>query len=80
MEPGLLKVFPDSTRQTDDGHLLIGGCDTVALAEEFGTPLYVYDETTRRSRCRSFVEEFSRVYEKVQVVYASKAYTTCTFS
>ena len=25
-------------------HLEIAGCDIVQLAEEFGTPLYVYDE------------------------------------
>ena len=26
-----------------EGHLEIGGVDTVELVEEFGTPLYVYD-------------------------------------
>ena len=26
------------------GHLTIGGCDTVLLAKQYGTPLYVMDE------------------------------------
>ncbi len=27
----------------EKGHLEIGGVDTVELAEQYGTPLYVYD-------------------------------------
>ena len=30
----------------EKGHLTIGGCDTVGLAKEYGTPLYVMDEMT----------------------------------
>ena len=37
----VLELFPDTTRVGLDGHLAIGGCDTVDLAERFGTPLYV---------------------------------------
>ena len=36
------------------GHLTIGGCDAVALAETFGTPLYVMDETAVREALREF--------------------------
>ena len=32
------------------GHLALGGVDTVALAEKYGTPLYVLDEDMIRSR------------------------------
>ena len=28
----------------EKGHLVFGGCDTVKLANTFGTPLYVMDE------------------------------------
>ena len=38
----------------EKNHLTFAGYDTVALAEEFGTPLMVVDEQTIRSRCRAY--------------------------
>ena len=32
----------------EKGHLTIGGLDTVELAKEYGTPLYLMDEETIR--------------------------------
>jgi diaminopimelate decarboxylase len=58
------------------GHLEIGGCDTVDLANQFGTPLYVLDEATFRSNCRRFREACDRVYPKCRIYYASKAFLT----
>ncbi|KIL37790.1 diaminopimelate decarboxylase [Gordoniibacillus kamchatkensis] len=58
----------------DKGHLQIGGVDTTALAAEFGTPLYVYDEALIRQRCREFVAAFRAAGVKYQVAYASKAF------
>ena len=68
------KVFPDTTEINEYGHLTIGRCDVVDLAEQFGTPLYVYDEMTLRNRCRSFVSEFKSRQPNTKVVYASKAF------
>ena len=70
-----LPLFPMNTKVNDLGHLVIGGCDTVALAAEFGTPLYLYDELTLRSTCQEFKEEFGKRYPNVQIIYASKAYS-----
>ena len=70
-----LPVFPPDTKINRDGHLVIGGCDAVELAREFGTPLYLYDENTLRSKCREFQTEFGKRYPDVMVIYASKAYT-----
>ena len=70
----LTHVFPDTTDTNSAGHLTIGGCDAVDLAEEYGTPLYVLDESTLRSRCRQFAGAFAARYSKAQAVYASKAY------
>jgi diaminopimelate decarboxylase len=67
-------VFPETTEITPQGHLAIGGCDTLDLAQEYGTPVYVLDEVTLRNRCRAFVQEFQRLYSKTRVLYASKAY------
>ena len=67
-------VFPDTAQVNDQGHLVIGGCNVLELAEEHGTPVYVFDEETLRGRCRSFVNEFQKLYPASQVLYASKAY------
>jgi len=70
-----IPLFPLNTIVNDQGHLVIGGCDTTALAAEFGTPLYIYDESTLRAKCREFREEFGKRYPDVQIIYASKAYS-----
>ncbi|MDQ1909478.1 diaminopimelate decarboxylase [Paenibacillus sp. GD4] len=57
-----------------NGHLEIGGCDTVELAERFGTPLYIMDEALIRQRCREYMEAFRASGLKFQVAYASKAF------
>lgn len=58
-------------------HLVIGGCDSVELAKEFGTPLYVMDEYTIRNNMRTFKIAMDKYYEgKGQVLYASKAFCT----
>lgn len=56
--------------------LFIGGCDTVALAKEFGTPLYVLDEMYLRSMCKSFVHAVNLFAPGGMVCYASKAFST----
>jgi diaminopimelate decarboxylase len=53
---------------------MIGGCDTIELTKQYGTPLYVFDEATLRNRCRTFISEFSQIYDRVSVLYASKAF------
>jgi diaminopimelate decarboxylase len=40
-----LDLFPDTTRIENDT-LTIAGLDLTALAEEHGTPLYLYDRVT----------------------------------
>ncbi len=69
-----LSLFPLTTETSSDGHLTIGGCDVVELAREFGTPLYIFDELTLRSKCREFRSEFSKYSRDVKVIYASKAF------
>ena len=67
-------ILPDTARITGGNHLEIGGCDCVDLAQEFGTPLYVFDEATLRSRCRAYRGAFGRRYTDVTVAYACKAF------
>lgn len=66
---------PVTTRVNDNGNLEIGGCDLVELAQKYETPLYVIDEVTLRSICKEYKKAFSD-YEKVKMMYASKAFMT----
>jgi diaminopimelate decarboxylase len=57
----------------ENGHLTIGGVDSVELAREFGTPLYVLDEALVRGTCREYVEAFGGRYPDVEIAFAGKA-------
>ena len=70
----LAHVLPDTAAANAAGHLSIGGCDALELAEQYGTPLYALDEATLRARCRQFAGAFAARYPNSQAVYASKAY------
>lgn len=69
-----LSLFPLTAEVDNQGHLCVGGCDVVDLAREFGTPLYLFDEFTLRSKCREFKDRFSKRYADILVIYASKAF------
>lgn len=63
-------------RINSKGHLEIAGCDTVKIAKQYGTPLYVIDEELLRENCRSFYNGFKKNYPGNEVIYASKAFMT----
>jgi diaminopimelate decarboxylase len=66
-------LFPIGSRINEAGHLEIGGCDTVGLADEFGTPAYVYAEDDLPLRARGYLEAFRARTDDFEVLYASKA-------
>ncbi len=68
MSPLPFRLLPDSASVVD-GRLQIGGCDLLDLADEYGTPLFVYDEAHLRDRCREAVAVFGD-----GVAYATKAF------
>jgi diaminopimelate decarboxylase len=55
-ETSLSDVFPLGSRLNERGCLEVGGCDTIELAREFGTPAYVVAEDDLRSRARTFAQ------------------------
>jgi diaminopimelate decarboxylase len=65
-----MHLLPDTAAVAADGSLSIGGCSLVALAREFGTPMFVYDEEHIRARSREAVVAFG----PERVVYATKAF------
>jgi diaminopimelate decarboxylase len=75
-----LQIFPLTTEVDDFGHLHVGGCDCIELVKEYGTPLYVFDEFTFRSKCKEFLSKFNSRYENTLVAYASKAFLNRTIA
>ncbi|MDQ3043729.1 MAG: diaminopimelate decarboxylase [Chloroflexota bacterium] len=67
-------LWPESATRDAAGVLHIGGVALPELAAQFGTPLFLYDESTLRSRARRFVSSMSVNYVNSRVVYAAKAY------
>lgn len=60
----------------ENNHLEIGGCDTVALVQQYGTPLYVMDEGKIRTNCRMYKNAIDKYYDgKGKILYASKAFS-----
>lgn len=66
-------LFPH-TATVADNHLVIGRCDTVELAGEFGTPLYIFDEATLRQKCAEYRDGFSKHFHDSLICYACKAF------
>ena len=64
------QLLPRTAVVNDAGVLSIGGVTVAAMAEQFGTPLYVYDEEHLRNQCREAVSAFG----KDRVIYATKAF------
>lgn len=56
------------------GHLTLCGADTVALAEKYGTPLYLLDEDRIREKCRTYHRAMKNYFTPdSRPLYASKA-------
>jgi diaminopimelate decarboxylase len=62
-------LLPDTAEVSPDGGLSVGGVDLCQLAEEVGTPVFVYDEAHLRARCREAVAAWGD-----GVAYATKAF------
>ena len=71
-----MPAFHGTMKVNEQGHLEIGGCDTIKLAKRFGTPLYVMDENEIRRRCREYKQAFQQRYPNAEVLYACKAFTS----
>jgi diaminopimelate decarboxylase len=73
----LSAVYPLGSRVNEQGRLEIGGCDTVDLAREYGTPAYVVAEDDLRWRARTFLDALAARHADYDVLFASKAFP-CT--
>ena len=56
-----------------NGHLHINGVDCVALAQQYGTPLYVTSEDRVCEQFGSYKKALTSRYPKVRILFAAKA-------
>lgn len=72
------QVWPERAHRDADGRLVVGGVAVTELAERFGTPLYVVDESDARARAARILAAFeaaaASVGTTVTVYYAGKAF------
>ncbi len=72
----LARVYPHGSR-LNNGTLEIAGCNTLELAERFGTPAFIVAEDDVRERASAYVNAFKAVHDNFDVLFASKAFP-CT--
>jgi diaminopimelate decarboxylase len=72
------RLWPSNVERAGDGVLQVAGIDVVKIADSFGTPAYVVDESDFRSRARAFKLAFHSAFAAVgadaDVFYAGKAF------
>ncbi|WP_040632250.1 diaminopimelate decarboxylase [Mobilicoccus pelagius] len=77
----LPQLWPEGAHRDAGGRIVVGGVPAAEIAEEFGTPAYVVDETEFRRRARAFVDDFAAGFAaagvSLDVYYAGKAFL-CT--
>ena len=61
-------IWPMTTCSDEEGRLCLGDVPLTDIADEFGTPTYVIDETDFRRRAR----RYRKALRDVEVVYAGK--------
>ncbi len=74
--------FAPITAEIDEqGSLQVGGCNLSRIAESYGTPLYVLDEVTIRTACKTYREALKKYYPGDSLaLYASKANSSLAIS
>ncbi|MBQ6818451.1 MAG: diaminopimelate decarboxylase [Clostridia bacterium] len=64
----------DNISINEAGHLCFAGQDTVELASQYGTPLYLMDADRIRHNCRTYISAMQQAYgDNFEVIYAGKA-------
>ena len=57
----------DNSLSIQNGHLFIEGCDTVQLAKQYGTPLFVVSENHLRKNLRRYKNTFEKYWTEGEV-------------
>lgn len=65
----------ETLKVNNNGHLEIGGVDSLDLVKEFGTPLYVMDQSYIENMCSVYKNALEKYYGDGMICYASKAFS-----
>ena len=69
-----LALFPDTIRIIDNA-LTVDGLTLTSLAQEYGTPLYIYDRATMDTSLEAYRRALQAYYPgEAQITYAGKAF------
>ena len=67
-------IAPISSEINESQKLSVGGCQLSNLAKKYGTPLYVFDELSLRTACKTYISSLKKHYPGDSLpLYASKA-------
>jgi len=71
----MVSIWPISAKRVS-GELQVGGCSVIAIAERFGTPIFVLDESDLRSRITKWKGSFNSIFvsNAGEIYYAAKAF------
>jgi diaminopimelate decarboxylase len=70
------RIWPTGARRNSAGVLELGGIPVTELAESFGTPAFILDESDFRNRARAWRSAFEKAFgvDGCDVFYAGKAF------
>jgi diaminopimelate decarboxylase len=73
----MVSIWPISTKRVS-GELQLGGCSVSAIADRFGTPIFVLDESDLESRIKKWSSSFKSIFSgnAGDIYYAAKAFVS----
>ncbi len=67
-------IFQEWFTVNEKGNLVMEDCDLTEVAAEFKTPLFVYNETLMRQKCRQYRDALREIYPEGEIIYAGKSF------
>ena len=72
------KIWPDTADRNSKGEIIIGGLSVTSLVEEYGSPLFIFDEAHIRERARQYLSAYNTAEVPTDIYYAGKAFLSTT--
>ncbi len=72
------KIWPDTADRNPQGEITIGGLSVTSLVDEYGSPLFIFDEAHIRERARQYLSAYNTADVPTDIYYASKAFLSTT--
>jgi diaminopimelate decarboxylase len=71
----MVSIWPENAKRVND-ELEIGGCNVLAIAERYGTPIFLLDESDFKGRISNWQNEFKAAFNENagEIFYAAKSF------